>query len=67
MDGMLGVADETTARTDDEALGEVGSKGVAQAPMADTDTAGTAACEVHAGASDAEGRGMDASDDFAVF
>ena len=35
--------------------------------MADADTAGTAACEVHAGASDAEGRGMDASDDFAVF
>ena len=67
MGGMLGVADETTARTDDEALGEVGSKGVAQAPMADTDTAGTSACEVHAGASDAEGRGMDASDDFAVF
>ena len=36
--------------------------------MADTDTAGTTAwCEVHASASDAEGRGMDASDDFAVF
>ena len=33
---------ETTARSDDEMLGEVGSHGVAQAPMADTDTAGTA-------------------------
>ena len=40
---------------------------MAQAPMADTDTAGTVECEVHAGASDAEGRGMDASDNFAIF
>ena len=62
-----GVAPETTARTDDETLGEVGSQGVAQAPMADTDTAGTVECEVHAGASDAEGRGMDVSDNFAIF
>ena len=37
---------------------------MAQAPMADTDTAGTVECEVRAGASDAEGCGMDASDDF---
>ena len=35
--------------------------------MADTDTAGTVECEVQAGASDAEGCGMDASDDFEVF
>ena len=42
---------------------------MAQGPvaMADTDTAGTVECEVRAGASDAEGCGMDASDDFAVF
>ena len=63
----VGVVPETTARTDDETLGEVGSQGVAQAPMADTDTAGTVECEVQAGASDAEGCGMDASDGFGVF
>ena len=40
---------------------------MAQGPMADTDTAGTVECEVQAGASDAEGCGMDASDDFEVF
>ena len=34
--------------------------------MADTGTAGTVECEVQAGASDAEGCGMDASDDFEV-
>ena len=34
--------------------------------MADTDTAGTVECEVQAGASDAEGCGMDASNDFEV-
>ena len=65
--GALGVAGETTARTDDETLGEVGSQGVVQAPMADTDTAGTAACEVHAGPSGAEGRGVAASEDFELF
>ena len=62
-----GAAPETGARTDDEALGGVGSQGVAQGPMVDTDTAGTFECEVQAGASDAEGCGMDASDDFEVF
>ena len=62
-----GVAPETGARTDDETLGGVGSQGVAQGPMADTDTAGTAECEVQAGASDAEGCGMGASDDFGFF
>ena len=62
-----GVAPETGARTDDEALGGVGSQGVARGPMVDTDTAGTVECEVQAGASDAEGCGMDASDDFEVF
>ena len=35
--------------------------------MADTDTAGTVECEVQAGASDAEGCGMDASADSEVF
>ena len=35
--------------------------------MVDTDTAGTVKCEVQAGASDAEGCGMDASDDFEEF
>ena len=65
--GARGVAGETAARTDDETLGEVGSQGVIRAPMADTDTAGTAECEVRAGASGAEGRGMDASDGFEVF
>ena len=44
--------------------GPVGSQGVAQAPMTDTDTEWTAECEVHADAGGAEGRGMDASDDF---
>ena len=34
--------------------------------MADTDTAGTVECEVQADASDAEGCGMDASDNFEV-
>ena len=58
-----GVAPETGARTDDETLGGVGSQGVAQGPMADTDTAGAVECEVHAGDSGAEARGMDASDD----
>ena len=62
-----GVAPEMTARTDDEALGEVGSQGLGQAPMADIDTAGAVECEVQAGASDAEGCGMGASDDFEVF
>ena len=33
----------------------------------DTDTAGTVECEVRAGASDTEGFGMDASEDFGVF
>ena len=61
------VAPETAARTDDEVLGTVGSRGVAQAPMADTDTAGAVGCEVRAGASDAEGCGIDASVDFEVF
>ena len=61
-----GVAPETGTRTDDEMMGGVGSHGVAQGPMADTDTAGTVECEVQAGASDAEGCGMDASDDFEV-
>ena len=60
-----GVAPETGARTDDEALGRVGSQGVARGPQTvDTDTAGTAECAVQAGASDAEGCGMDASGDF---
>ena len=45
----------------------MGSPGVAQAPMTDTDTAGTVECEVQAGTSDAEECGMDASDDFEVF
>ena len=36
-----GVASETTTPTDDETLGTGGSQGVAQAPMADIDTAGT--------------------------
>ena len=67
LDGAFGVAGETTARTDGETLGEVGPQGVAQAPIPDIDTKGTVECEVHAGASDAEGRGMDASDDFEVF
>ena len=40
------VAPETTARTDDEVLGTVGSQGLAQAPMADTDTAEAVGCEV---------------------
>ena len=35
-----GVAPETTARTDDETLGEGGSQAVPQAPMADTDRHG---------------------------
>jgi hypothetical protein len=35
--------------------------------MADTDTAGTVECEAQAGASDAAGCGIDASDDFEVF
>ena len=42
VDRLAGVAPETTARTDDEVLGTVGSQGVAQAPLAGTDTAGTA-------------------------
>ena len=67
VDRLAGVAPETAARTDDEVLGTVGSRGVAQAPMADTDTAGAVGCEVRAGASDAEGCGMDASVDFEVF
>ena len=62
-----GVASETTTPTDDETLGAGGSQGVAQAPMADTDTAGTVECEVRAGARDAEGCGMDASDGFEVY
>ena len=41
-----GVAPESGARTDDEALGGVESQGVAQGPMVDTDTAGTVECEV---------------------
>ena len=51
----------------DGTLGKVGSQGVAHAPMADTHTAETAECEVQAGASDTEGCGMDAGDDFVVF
>ena len=39
----------------------------ARAPMADTDTTGTVECEVQAGASDAEGCGMDAGNDVEVF
>ena len=62
-----GVAPESGARTDDGTLGGVGSRGVTRAPMADTDTAGAVECAVQAGASDAEGFGMDASDDFDVF
>ena len=50
-----GVAPESGARTDDETLGGVGSQGVAQDPMADTDKAGIVECEVQAGVSDAEG------------
>ena len=52
--------------TDGAALGTVGSQGVAQAPIADAGTAGTVGCEVRAGASDAEGCGMDASGVFEV-
>ena len=67
-DGTLSVAGGATARTGDGMLGETGPQGVAQAPMADTDTEGTVECEVHAGGtSGAEGRGMDASDGFEVF
>ena len=61
-----GAAPETGARTDDEALGGVGSQGVARDPMGGTDTAGIVECEAQAGASDAEGCGMDASGDFEV-
>ena len=53
--------------TDGAALGTVGSQGVAQAPIADAGTAGTVGCEVRAGASDAEGGGMDAGVDVEVF
>ena len=63
-----GVAPETAARTDDGKLGEVGPRGLGRSPMADTDMTGTVAYEVRgAGASDAEGCGMDASNDFEVF
>ena len=67
LDGALDVAGETTARTGSETLGDVGSQGVAQAPMKDTGTAGTSEREVCADAGGAEGRGiMDASDHFEV-
>ena len=62
-----GVAPEVITQTDDGALGEVGSQGVAQAPMADTHTAGTVEHEVQAGTSDAEGCGMATSEDFEIF
>ena len=64
---LAGVASGAIARPDDGALGEVGSQGVAQAPMADTGTAGTVEYEVQAGASDTTGCGMEASDGFDFF
>ena len=72
-----GVAPESGERIDDGTLGGVGSQGVARAPVEveDTDcttqqtrhTTGTVECSVQAGASDAEGFGMDASGDLEVF
>ena len=45
------VAPKSGTRTDDGTLGGVGPRGVTQASMADTDTAGTVECAVQAGAS----------------
>ena len=67
LNGALDVAGETTARTGGETLGEAGSQGEVPTPMTDTGTAGAAECEVRADARGAEGRGMDASEDFVVF
>ena len=62
-----GLSSVTSDRGAPRALGGVGSQGVIRGPMVDTNTAGAVECEVQAGASDAEGCGIDASDDFEVF
>ena len=66
--GALDVAGETAARRPgSEMLGAGGSQGVVPTPVMDTGTAGAAEGEVRADACGAEGRGMSASEELAVF